>query len=467
MTGKNTARNLTIILITFGLSRGIFYALGIRFDMTALADYWQYLDIESLKTDVLKAIWYQPAQPPVFNLLLSAILKVGGAYASTLYCLVFCFISLANACILQSIISRATANSLLALVIPLVYLLSPSTVLLENELFYTSFVSLLLLLTVYNIQLLQIKVSFTRAFLVFLLLAILCLTRSFYHLGWMLLTIALLLIHWWPAPGVRKIALAAIIPVCLVSGWYAKNLYLFGNFSTTSWGGMSLARIVFHEKSTIDTTTIAGIPPFSAVSSYRNYLTPIETRNIPDKQKILLTKELKNGEHLNLFNIHYIGIAEKYGEVSKKQIRQHPSGYLKNLSKTSLIFFTPASSYFKVESNERKIRFYDAVLTLNFASFFQTDREQKKSLAVSAIVVLAIWLVVLNGFRKEIRGFWQFPAFNFFILTTIAYVFLAGTLLEYGENMRFRYEVQPLFLILVAQFISWVKMRRTIPSFRI
>ncbi len=43
---------------------------------------------------------------------------------------------------------------------------------------------------------------------------------------------------------------------------------------------------------------------------------------------------------------------------------------------------------------------------------------------------------------------------NLFILITIGFVFVISSFFEHYENMRFRFETEPLFLILAAQVFS-------------
>jgi hypothetical protein len=47
----------------------------------------------------------------------------------------------------------------------------------------------------------------------------------------------------------------------------------------------------------------------------------------------------------------------------------------------------------------------------------------------------------------------EISLFNIFIMLTIGYVFLASSFFEHYENMRFRFEATPLFLVLLAQAI--------------
>jgi hypothetical protein len=43
---------------------------------------------------------------------------------------------------------------------------------------------------------------------------------------------------------------------------------------------------------------------------------------------------------------------------------------------------------------------------------------------------------------------------NLFIFLSIGFVFLVSSFFEHYENMRFRFETEPLFLILAAQVFS-------------
>ena len=70
------------------------------------------------------------------------------------------------------------------------------------------------------------------------MLAILLLTRSIFHLAWMLLIVVLLAIllrQYW-----RQVLLAAAARSCVVVLWYGKNYYYFGTFgASTRWASGS------------------------------------------------------------------------------------------------------------------------------------------------------------------------------------------------------------------------------------
>src|SRR6476620_547781 len=97
-------KHLLILFIVFVLSRICFYQLGVSFNYSALADYWQLLDAKTLRQDLLSGIWSQAALPPLCNVVAGCLLKLSGSYSSFLFPLFFMVISFANALLLLSAI---------------------------------------------------------------------------------------------------------------------------------------------------------------------------------------------------------------------------------------------------------------------------------------------------------------------------------------------------------------------------
>ena len=66
-------RLLVVLLFAVSrlLARGVF---GLRFDAATL-DYWQVLDPQLLRTDLLRSVLFQHGQPPLFNIFLGVVLK--------------------------------------------------------------------------------------------------------------------------------------------------------------------------------------------------------------------------------------------------------------------------------------------------------------------------------------------------------------------------------------------------------
>jgi hypothetical protein len=134
-------RQILIIIIVFIISRILALLLGLHLNEWALLAYWQYLDIDTLQHHLLTGVWYDHAQPPVFNLLLGVVLKIGGKYSMLLFAILLKGISLANSLLLFSILGKLTEVRYIPLITALVYMLSPATLIFECELFYTTTVS--------------------------------------------------------------------------------------------------------------------------------------------------------------------------------------------------------------------------------------------------------------------------------------------------------------------------------------
>ncbi|HVW62240.1 MAG TPA: hypothetical protein VHC48_19450, partial [Puia sp.] len=128
-----------VLLAVFILSRILVAFVPIDMDQTALYRYWQYLDVITLKEHLLQGIWYDHTQPPMFNLFLGIVLKVAGSAAPVAFQVIFKIFTLLNAWLLLGILKKVTRHPYLPLLLTLVYLLSPATIIFENELFYTSF----------------------------------------------------------------------------------------------------------------------------------------------------------------------------------------------------------------------------------------------------------------------------------------------------------------------------------------
>ena len=67
------------IAVAFAVSRVAAYAAGVRFDVTPLDDFWQFVEPDLLRTRLLESLYYLHSQPPLFNLALGVGLKVFGS----------------------------------------------------------------------------------------------------------------------------------------------------------------------------------------------------------------------------------------------------------------------------------------------------------------------------------------------------------------------------------------------------
>jgi hypothetical protein len=461
------SRDAWLIIIVFLVSRAIIYLFGIRMDFEALFRNWQYLDAKTLKDHLLEGIWYDHTQPPVFNLFLGLVVKIAGVHARTAFVLILKAISLANALLLLTILSRtlptpampAGRPSRLPLAITLFYLLSPASIIFEHELFYTIFISFLLLLSCLSLTSFRRGIRWTNTCGFLLPLLTVSMTRSLYHLAWLFVITAALILFHRKKPAVKRLAAGSLLTLLLAGAWYFHNYKLFGAFSSSTWMGMNLARNVFHDATITDSSDIAAIEPFSRISAYRSFLTSADTTRYGSLPLADLHEEMKNDSFINEKHIGYIAVSNLYMAACRRQFSRHPAGYLKNVVQSGIIFFAPATRYSVMEPEVRKIKYYDLLYSFNLSHFAKGKQARRIALTLSAVPKFIIYLLIFTWWTRRILKTRRIDDLTLFLFAVIGYVFCVSSLFEHYENMRFRYEVEPLFLILAAATIDSVQHR--------
>jgi len=472
-------KEVSIILAAFVLSRILSILFGIQFQFDTLYRYWQFLNTETLKNDLLRGLWFDHSQPPFFNLVLGVVLKISGNFAPVVFNFLLLCISLINCSVLLAILRRLIPQSYVPLGVVLLYLLSPGLIIFESELFYTTFISMLLLTSAYFILQLQSRAPASAApdgkdlskgarpwkyaMGIFLPITILCLTRSMYHLVWLVAVSVCLLFVFKKSIAFKSLLTGSLLSLLLVSGWYVKNYVIFGEFSTSSWLGMNLSRLVYHDHEVTDSSKITSISAFSAVSTYRNFIdTQYRKKYAGLDDRDLLWEYKDTLYNRNFNNIAYLDISKQYLADCKTYIKQHPGYYISNVFQSFLTFFAPATRYPLAELEVPKIKYYDMVYSLNFAHLAKGKEQRRIALMASAFPKILIYLCVFYLLGMDFYRRKKISPLNLFIICTICYVFFTSSLVEHYENMRFRYEIEPLFLVLLGQALMLAKPFKTI-----
>jgi hypothetical protein len=463
---QSQKKDVAILFTAFLLSRFLLPFFGIHFRYEALFNYWQYLDTTTLHNHLLQGIWYDHAQPPFFNLLLGIVLQLSGNHAPSAFAILLKLVSLTNGLLLYSALKRTVPHNYIPLLVSLLYMLSPSLMIFENELFYTTFISMLLLISAYFVTRLQdsaLQQNPGRQWIdiagTMLPLALLCLTRSMYHLVWLVTLGLIFLIRLRKTPAFRRMLVGSLCCILLVTSWYVKNYLIFRQFSTSSWIGMNMARTVFRGETIKDSSRIEAYVPFSNLQGYKPFISQnsrLKYGGLDDRD---LLSPTKNDTIKNLHAVDYIEISQKYMVASKSFIKTHPSIYLKNVFLSGIIFFAPATRYPFSEPEAAKIKYYDLFYSFNLSELANSMAQRKIDLLLSAIPKMLTYLAVAYILLLQTFQLKTISLLNLFAAATIAYVFVASSFLEHYENMRFRYEIEPLFLLLLGQ-ILWLLTER-------
>ncbi len=459
---KYLGYDIGIVIALFIISRIIIHLLGLELAYHPLFKYWQYLDVHTLRYNLLKGVWYNHGQPPIFNIFLGIILKLSGSYSFEVFSIVFKAITLFNTILLLKLCLKITKDRRIALFVALLYLFSPGTMVFENELFYTTFVTLLFLIACHFLLKFNSALTWKTVAGFFLALMLIMLTRSMYHPVLLAVVGAAVFFYFRKQPGAGKIIIAGLIALLFTGGWYAKNYMIFGKFSASSWFGMNISRSIFHNKKATDTTRIESIPPFSPISTYEKFLPEgyeLPYGRLNDRD---LLNELKNDSLLNANHVGYIDVSKQYLHASRKHIKKYPLSYIQNVIQSVVIFFEPGTRYPLMEYQARKIKYYDVAYSFNLSHFATGKQERRIAKVASAIPKFIIYTLVFFWLGRYCYREKKLSAVNLFVLLILGYVFMLSSLLEYSENMRFRFEIEPLFLLLLAQVLALIRRRRVI-----
>ena len=457
---------VAVILSAFIVSRILCLVCGTRFDDSSLDWHWQYLDVPLLTDNLLASCFYLHSQPPGFNLLLGWVLKIAPAHSTLVFHLLFIGCGLTLAISIYSTLATLRVNRNLAVLLPVLFLISPPVLLYENYLFYTYPVAALLSLAT---ALLASYIRTNRTgyvFGFFLVLAAVCCIRSMFHLVYLLGCLALITMlrpsQW------RNLCMAAMPALLLVFSLYLKNAILFGTFGASSWLGMNLWNVarenaprgpliqLMESERLIE---VVNYPTFKPLSTY-----PARYNQVPDRFAGIdaLTLELKQSGHPNLNHYGYILLEKEYRRASVLTVRTFPRSYLRSVADGFLIYFSPSAHYRYLQGNAAQMKQYvtswnemGSSAKVDLSSVYRALFGEQISVSypwpwlvclplvfVAGVIFLFIRRVTYGLRRTEVRVVCAFSLF------TIAFVALVGNFFDLGENNRFRFLTNPFYFVL-------------------
>jgi len=245
MVIRNNIKSLIFIASAFVISRIIFYCAGVRFDASTLETAIQFIDPILLKTNLLQSVFYLHSQPPLFNLFLGIILKLFPNNHYIVFNILYLILGFIFSISVFLLMIRMGVAKRVAIFLTICFIINPSVILYENWLFYTypAFVCLTLAALILHLYIETARPSF--GFVFFLLLSILVLLKSVYHLVWFLVIV--LMVICLRKINYKQILVLSAVPMLIIICVYAKNLYLFGSF-TLSKVWMSHAMLTMTQK---------------------------------------------------------------------------------------------------------------------------------------------------------------------------------------------------------------------------
>ncbi|MDX6697304.1 MAG: hypothetical protein QOE65_701 [Solirubrobacteraceae bacterium] len=454
----------------FAATRVIYRLVGVRFDGARLGTTLQFIDPQLLREDLVSSLWHLHYQPPLYNLYLGLVLKASGDDGTTIFHATYLLAGLALALALYALMCRLGVRAGWSAAIALGFAASPAIVLYENWLYVEYLVAAALTLSAVLLHRFAAGAGAGNAVAAFWLLGGIVLSRTLFHLVW-LVGIAGIVVLLLPGRR-REVLLAAIVPVALCAAVYGKNLVQQGSFSASTCTGVNLYDISTNELSPSERAHLVARGELSRFALLNpNFLPRRLVRGGRPTGVRLLDEPVKSTGAPNLNATGYKGPCRRYAADARTVIRRHPRAYATGVANAVLIFLRPSSDYKYLDrDNVREVKGPERVMAAAVMGQFErtpvTLDLEKNLRAIGWFILLgygAAVAIAVGTLATARRGrTWDAPAalVAALFLATFAWVTLAGTLFDVGENNRFRFPVDPLALAVLAGGVARHLSRR-------
>ncbi len=465
---------LTLLLL-FITGHVHFYGLGGHFEDGEFG-FWQLLDLELLRTRLLESLWYLHMQPPLFNFFVGIVEKCSFGYSVYVYPVVYVCFGLVSGIALFHLLLRFRIHKSIALLVTSVCLLSPSWMLYEHWLMYTFPVMMLLTLTAWQMHKYVSYQTIRNGAILFSLMVVLAYTRSIFHILWFLFTLVILFAYF---RGRRKrLLITGFVPLILIFALYAKNAYLFGQWTTSTWLGPNLHMMCATIPSSVKRELILKgklsgqvyIQPFQRVGLYANFVKRKEW-GIP-----ALDQKNRGEEWVNHNHGWFVEVNRQYQEGAIAMILASPGDYF-TLMKQSWrrynhpawnydFFHTQPAVYFEYPLLLNKIFFGWEHQNLMEAAHHTKLRPEGTFLCWLLPLLFFSWIVImflpqhLTQFTTADRATLSYCMFTIVLIT-----FAAITIVRF-ENFRLRFTLTPYFALLFAitidRVVLWIAAQKIV-----
>ena len=454
---------LHVVVAGIHIARG----LSIRHDFgpSTWDFFWQNLSTADLRERALQSLWHLHAQPPFWNAFNAPLVKVFGALQPEALQVLHVLMGGAMAAMAVLIGARLTASVLAGIVAGALVALDPALVLYEAYALYETLCAFLVMVMVLAVAKAAPEGRAGPLLVALAALSVLVLTRSLFHLA---LLVPAVVGAAALARRPRLVLAWGVALALLPAAWYGKNLAQGGFFGASSWYGIGLWRVALfrYEPADVDPLLREGtldrivtIPPFSLPSRYRT-LGYDRVSDVPS-----LSRD-------DFHNINVPDISAAYGAAAHRLIVSDPLHFFGNAMIGYGNFSAPSTEYDHLAPDRDQMGVHVAawrVLTgLPLARL--VDRALPAGTTGSFFLVL-IPLGLLVHARLVRRRMNEGAAIELVMRDEAAllwagalvlYTVLVGSALELGENVRFKFMVEPLLLTYwTVLTVRWWRLRHT------
>jgi hypothetical protein len=263
-----------------------------------------------------------------------------------------------------------------------------------------------------------------------------------------------------------------VIPLVLLC---SKNVSVFGFFGTSSWEGMNLWTKVnafvpeqleeLHERGIVSTIAIkAELRAFQPITKYFN---AAALKSIPCHCPADCTVTKSTG-YPNFNHSGYIMVSRQLLKDALSLIRLEPSRFLfYTLGSYSLTLWHSSDSVHGLFENNMEVvkKLESAYRFLNFGFMGVEskldERMWERTIVASVLFVIVYVSTIILAFKKDERISPAIMILCIFCLIIHMYTISVSSIIEFGENNRFRFPVDAAFLVMTAgNLVMWNSLRK-------
>lgn len=419
--------------------------------------FFQNIPSDLLHDSAVQSIWYSHAQPPLWNVLGAILIKVFGSYHMHALQAGNIVLGGAAAGLSALIVGRTVGSRWWALAVGLTVALHPALFLYEAYPLYTTLVAFLVLLAAYQLTTKAQDPSLPAIGFVAVMSALI-LTRSVFHLVLLAgaLPLALLLMGW---PSRRQMTILVLLTL-LPASWYVKNRVQYGFLGASSWYGMGLWRNALFGQDAVMLrqlsgegafSPVAGLPPFSLPSSYREM-------GFTARSEVPV---LARDDHQN---VNIPAISEAYQQSAVALIKRSPAQYFRNVLTAYGNFSGPSGEFEHIAVNRERLGLHAELehwlLARPLVARIERALGGRYYGSLYFLTIPAVLLGYALQFKRRSAGLSTLhetireDAAPFLIAALVTYTTVVSCTMELGENMRFKFMIEPALLVLAAVVLS-------------
>ncbi|HEX2858874.1 MAG TPA: hypothetical protein VHP58_01555 [Alphaproteobacteria bacterium] len=339
------------LLGLFVASRTLMLFAGVWFDQSAVRHGMHLIDSELLQHNFWQSLWYQHIQPPFFNMLTALTLLITpNGYEWLFLWPLFLLLGWLLILGLYRLMRGLGIPARLAFTVTVLFSISPAMMYFGSWYAYSLPITVgLVWSVVYFMRWMSTRRS-RHLFLFFTLMLPAVGMHTLFLWLWMVLLVAVVLLL---ARGYRaQVLLCGLLPVLVCLSFPAKNYYLYGTFSASSWSGLTLGLMVnTHNPDYALREKLYAEGKISALSLMERPETAVENLpppyNHPALTGIQVLDDVRkaNGD-INFNNATYLKTGPVLVHDAITIFKANPWLYVQTVQNAFFIYVLPLSDYF-------------------------------------------------------------------------------------------------------------------------